>query len=471
MNTIKLIATAGAVSILCGCAAVGPDYVAPPDVAAKRWHANTTEAKRDESNKDWWSSFGDEALMNLIGAAQQNNPTIDKAVAAIDAARAYAARAGAKMGPTINASVSSIDSKSLVLGKQVTSHSATDKIDASWEIDLFGAVRRAKESSGAKVIAAQADYEDALVSLKAQIATEYINYKSCKLSAAIYQNSLNSAQTTMDMTHSAVTEGALAVVDEQLASASTEAIRSSLINQEAECDVIVKNITYLTAMDEDKVMQVLAKSPNVIPSPASVSVVSVPANLLLQRPDIVAAERSLAAASAEIGFAKANLYPRLTLMGNISTLSYTAKGASTIDAKPWSFGPTLSMPLFDTGATRAQIAQAQAYFNTAQANYKLAVLGAVKEVEQALTRLQAAGKREVSAGISAKNYDYHLQASLDLWRVGQINTITLEQSRRNALQAQQTQLNAQRDKVIYAIALHKALGGGWAYDPKEEQDR
>lgn len=460
---IKFTCAIAAAAALSGCASVGPDYAQPSYSAPQKWHVSLDENEPGSVDKNWWMTFGDKNLLELMELAQKNNPTLDKALAAIEMAKAGAIRAGARGLPDISARHSNIESKSLQLGKQITSTSKTNALDASWEIDLFGSVRRASESGAARVESAKAGYEDALISLKAQVASEYVTYKSCIVAKNIYERTLESSKKTLQSTRDAMEQGALAKTDEQLAIASMQSMKSALVAQGAECEAGIKNMTLLTSADEQIVVKILNATPVGLPSPAKVSVQSLPAQLLTQRPDIVSAERNVASASAEIGFAQAAQYPRLTLNGSISSLTYSS-GSSSIEAKPWSFGPSLTMPLFDAGATRAQIEQAKAAFTSAQATYKMTVLGAIRDVEQALVRLKASKSRIASAQESAKAYQYHLEASNSLWQVGQITTLTLEQSRRNALQAEQTELSARRDQLLYAIALYKAIGGGWSVD-------
>jgi outer membrane protein TolC len=174
----------------------------------------------------------------------------------------------------------------------------------------------------------------------------------------------------------------------------------------------------------------------------------------------VAAERTLAAASADIGVAEANRYPRLSLAGSI-----TAGSTGGVQTQPWSFGPSLSLPLFDGGALKAKVAGAEASYASALAAYRSAVRTAVKEVEQGLVRLDAAGRRSGDLASSASSYRKYYDAARENWRAGSISLLALEESRRNALQAGQNAIAVQRDRLLYAIALYKALGGGWQTTP------
>ena len=187
---------------------------------------------------------------------------------------------------------------------------------------------------------------------------------------------------------------------------------------------------------------------------------SVPANLLRQRPDVASAERSLASGSALIGVAEAARYPSFTLSG---ALSLSAASGSALQA-PWSFGPAVTLPLFNGGKIDAGVKSARADYDAALAVYRQSVRNAVKEVEQALVRLDSMAQREQEAQKSADGYRYYLAASEENWRVGRGSLLDLETSRRSAISAQVSRLQLQQNRLDYWIALYKAMGGGWYAD-------
>jgi NodT family efflux transporter outer membrane factor (OMF) lipoprotein len=259
----------------------------------------------------------------------------------------------------------------------------------------------------------------------------------------------------------AAAQGLVAGVDAALAEASAASAAATLNAQEAECDVGIKTLVSLTGIEEDALRARLGGAKvQPLPDGAPLNVTTLPVQLLSQRPDLVAAERTLAAASADIGVAEADRYPRLSLLGSIST-TRTASGSATTASTPWSFGPSLSLPLFDGGALRAQVAGARAGYQSALAGYESAVRTAVKEVEQNLVRLDAASRRSSDLASSAANYRKYYDAARINWRAGSISLLSLEEARRNALQAEQNAITVRRDRLLYGIALYKSLGGGW----------
>jgi outer membrane protein TolC len=185
---------------------------------------------------------------------------------------------------------------------------------------------------------------------------------------------------------------------------------------------------------------------------------TLPVVLLSQRPDLVSYERSLASASAEIGVAEADRYPRLSLVGSLSG----SKTAGNANSTSWSFGPSLSLPLLNGGAKLAAVASAQAAYDLALANYQQAVRSAVQEVEEDLVQLDSATRREADLRRSALGYRAYANTVESLWRAGGESLLNLEIARRDAIAAEQSLITVQRDQLLYGVALYKAVGGGWS---------
>jgi NodT family efflux transporter outer membrane factor (OMF) lipoprotein len=231
-----------------------------------------------------------------------------------------------------------------------------------------------------------------------------------------------------------------------------------LIEQEAQCDLLVKSLVVLTGLTEPDLRRALARQGDHIPRPAAIAVTSVPASLLSQRPDIASLEHELAARNAEIGVAEANRYPSLSLSGSISVSQVTQAGTF----RPWSFGPALSLPIFDAGKREAAVGSAAASYRDARAAYEKGVRNAVSDVEKALVRLDSARHRLVYAQMAAANYRAYFDAADKNWRAGGISLLTREEAHRSAQTAETTLVGLKRDEVQYWIALYKALGGGWS---------
>lgn len=438
---------------LAGCAS-GPDYRQPDLKLPDHWQARQSGQLADLSG--WWSQFNDPALLKLQASAQQNSNSLAKATAAIDKARASRTSAEASLWPSLTANGSATESDSFKNGSG-TSRSAKASLDASWELDLFGKTRRNTESADALIAAREADWHDARVSLAAEVATDYVDYRACQLKQKYYEEQADSQARSNALTQLSAKAGFTAPADAQLAEGSASSTRATALAQKTECEVLVKTLTALTGMTEGVLRQMLLQAQPALPQTTGLKVESVPADLLRQRPDIVAAERALASTSALIGVAEAARWPSLTLSGSVG-LSKT-QGASM--TAPWSFGPSLSLPIFDGGSISANIRSARADYDSALASYRQTVVDAVKEVEQALVRLEAMSEREAALQKSAKGYRAYLSATEQNQKAGGASLLDLETARRSAISAEVSLIELQLNRLTYWIALYKAVGGGW----------
>ena len=279
-------------------------------------------------------------------------------------------------------------------------------LDASWEVDLFGKTRRKSEAARLRVRERIDDWHGARVSLAAEVADYHVQYRACRQLERAYTDDLASQRETIRAMETASTSGFTSSADLALGRASAAASASTLTAQRAECEVLVKSLARLTGGDEPHVRDVLAVGKRGMPTPKMLRVSAVPADVLRQRPDIDALELELAATLAEVGAAKADLYPSLSLGGSITIDSSSLTGASL----PWSFGPALSIPLFDGGSRLAAVEGAAATYDVAVAVYKSGVLDAVAEVETALVRIDSARRRIGDATVAAHNYRAYFKA-------------------------------------------------------------
>jgi NodT family efflux transporter outer membrane factor (OMF) lipoprotein len=438
---------------LAGCA-VGPDYRQPDLKLPDHWQVRQTGQLAGLSG--WWAQFNDPALTTLQSAAQQNSNSLAKATAAIDKARASRTSAEAGLWPSLTASGKATESGSF-RNSTGTTRSASAGLDASWELDLFGKTRRNTESADALIAAREADWHDARVSLAAEVATDYVDYRACRIKQKYYEDQAESQARTHALTQLSARAGFTAPADARLAEGSAASTRATALAQKTECEVLVKTLVALTGMDEAALRQTLAQDQPTLPQTPGLKVEAVPANLLRQRPDIVAAERALASSSALIGVAEAARWPSLTLAGSVG-LNKT-QGANL--TAPWSFGPSLSLPIFDGGSISANIKSARADYDSALATYRQTVLDAVKEVEQALVRLDAINEREDALQKSAAGYRAYLTATEQNQKAGGTSLLDLETARRSAIGAEVSLIELQQNRLEYWIALYKAVGGGW----------
>lgn len=444
-----------------GCA-VGPTYQAPAPKVAAQWYSPLPHGGSEAGLADWWAQFDDPALTQLVAWAEAESTSLVQAWASIEKARATLTTDRSGALPNVSGSASSTRSRQQLTVDQTTLSTVNSAgLDASWEIDLFGKLRRNAEAASARIDARIADWHDARVSLAAEVADTYVQYRACELLANVYDRELQSQTATERATASMVEAGLSAPSDGALARAGLASSRSSALKQRASCTVLLKSLVYLTGHEQPELLIALAASGPSMPRPKGLRVGEVPAQVLRQRPDLGSLERELAAASAEIGAAQADRYPSFSLSGSIARASTAGSGSAYTT---WSFGPQLSLPLFDAGKRRAAVDSAQASYQSALAGYQAGVRLAVKEVEQALVNLDSSVNRSDESHRAAQAYREYFNASEANWRAGTTSLLSLEEARRSALSADIDDINLQQGQISHWIALYKALGGGWTAD-------
>lgn len=440
---------------LTGCM-VGPDYQTPDLAAARQWQAPVPHSGSQSNLLQWWQQFQDPALNSLLQAAETDSPTLDQALARITQARASLDSSNAGFWPSLTGSAAVTRSRNEQQGMVTHATTRTGALDAAWELDLFGKQRRNSEAAEARVQARMNDWDDARISLAAEVADYYVQYRGCELLVDAYRQQADSQQETLRLTRVSRQAGFTSPADLALAEATAASSSSALVEQQSQCDVLVKSMVALTGLEETALRQTLANGATELSQPAELSVAAVPADLLRQRPDLSSSERELAAASAEIGVAEAERWPDLSLSGSLSVTA-----ASGDSAKLWSIGPALSLPIFDAGQRKAEVTRAQAAYDEALASYNAALRTAVSEVEQALVRLDAAAKRETDGVSAATRYQDYFEALDRQWKAGNGNLLDREAARRAALDSEINLINLRQNRVRNWIALYKALGGGW----------
>ena len=449
----KILSLLTVAFLLSGCA-LGSGYRPPEIKPPSEWQTERAVTTQDLTT--WWERFKDPCLITLIRSAQKDNPTLDKAAAAIEKARAQKTSAEAGLFPSLNGTADATASGSFKNGSGTTTSNSSG-LDASWELDLFGKTRRSTESANALLEAREADWHDARISLVAEVAGYYAEYRAGRIKHKYYEEQAESQKKTCDLTRLSAKAGFTADADVRLVEASLAETRATALSQKAECGILIKSLVALTGIDEPALREILGPDTAILPQPEGFQITSVPANLLRQRPDIVAAERELASTYALIGVAEAAQWPSLTLGGSVGI----AKTNGTSATAPWSFGPSLNLPLFDGGSIKADIKSARADYESALAGYKQTVRDAVKDVEQALVRLDSLTLREAEGEKSAKGYRAYLTAVEQNYRSGGASMLNLETARRSTISAEVSLLELQQNRLLYWIALYKAVGGGF----------
>ena len=451
---------------LAGCAAA-PD--AAPSLAQAvpvQWQAPLPHQGKLVNLSDWWAQQNDPLLVELIMAAQTVSPSLATARSNIEQARLSRLASNAALLPRVDASANLTRSSPGFMDQlpMPLTTSAQAGLNLSWEIDLFGKLSATRDAEEQRFAGVQALWHAARVSVAAETANQYYELRACEKLLTVAQADAASRGETARLSALSTQAGFQAPASDALARASAADGRSQATAQQALCALDIKALVALTGLPEADLRQKLVTTAADSTPDAMLAVASVPAQALAQRPDIFNAAREVDAASAEVGEARAQRYPRLTLNGSINTNKIISPSpAQRFDA--WSIGPLqLTVPLLDGGAGKANVRAAQARYVNAAAQYRASVRQAVREVEEALVKLQSTAARDADASIAAEGYRAAFIGSEARYRSGLANLLELEDARRTLLAAQSSVINLQHERRSAWVALYRALGGGWQAD-------
>lgn len=468
-------AMAAVVLLSSGCAALSPAGrgdvpAASAPVAPAAWQAPApvTAAmalQTAPSDIGWWQRFNDPRLPELIVSAQAASPTLATAAARIERARAGRVAAGAALLPAV-AAVGSASSGRVSPEPRLTTTSASAGVQASWEIDLFGGNAAGRTAAQARLEGARAAQAGARTAVAAETATSYLSLRACEAQRQQTEMDATSRAETARLTSESERAGFTAPADAALVRASAAQARTQLASQRQACDILIKSLVELTAIDEPALRQRLAAATAVLPRPEPVPLQALPAALLAQRPDLVEAGRAVVAAASDIRQSRARELPQISLSGSMAGLSVRSStsnnSSSTSSGATWSFGPlSVNFPLFDGGSRAAATDAARASYDEAVALYQAQVRGAVREVEVSLVVLQSTAEREADALSAAQDFEASLRATQARQRGGLASLFDLETARRNAIAAQIALIDLKRERAAAWITLYRALGGGW----------
>lgn len=458
-----------AVALLASCA-VGPDYSQPPPTELPdSWHVELTRglAAGEASFQTWWTTLEDPTLTSLIDRATQDSLDIRQAMARIEEA---AARRGVSVGALFPA-IDGMGEFSRNRGSTNQSSSVPPPrsrldglysagVSSSWEIDLFGRVRRSVESASADLDASVEDLRDTLVVLYANIGLTYAEVRTLQERIRYNEENVRTQRETMGVVRARNRAGLVGDLDIRQAQenlANTEAALPPLRQQLAQA---INRLGVLIGLVPSALhAELAAEAP--IPQPPSEVLLGVPREFLRQRPDIRAAERQLAAQTALIGVATADLYPRLSLLGSFSLSTFESATWTESDSRGYAFGPSFNWALFDGGAIRSNIRVQEALTEQALTSYEQSVLDGLEDVESSLVAFVQEQDRRDALGRSVEALNGALDLVKTQYRRGLTNFQNVLDTERS-LALRQDDLASSRGQVTQnLINVYRALGGGW----------
>jgi outer membrane protein, multidrug efflux system len=455
---------------------VGPDYHAPKVQIPNQWAGLSTDSTGNPSTAtaeaiqitDWWKTFHDEELDSLVLQAVQSNLNLQQAHTRILQAREARAIAGAGFWPSATAS-GSITSSSLGSGLSSstggnsggpTSNLFRAGLDAAWELDFFGGVRRGIEAANSNYQAAIEDSRDVMVTLTAEVARNYIELRGFQQELAIAGKNLEAQKQTAALTRKRFTVGFAGGLDVANAEAQVSTTQAQIPVLEASAQQTIYALSVLLGREPSALAADLSPE-RAIPDTPPVVPIGLPSDLLERRPDIRRTEAQLHSATAQIGVATADLFPKFSLTGSIGGQDLTTGSLGSIATHFWSVGPSISLPVFNAGKIRANIRLLNAVQQQTLLEYKQTVLTALQDVESALIAYTKDQQHRAALSAAVKSNERAVDLSRRLYAAGESEFLNFLIAQRNLYTSEDALVQSYRTVDTDLIALYKALGGGW----------
>ena len=461
-------------TVLAGCA-VGPDYQPVKTPVPDTW-ASPVPGTGPQPGLDvarWWASFEDPVLVSLVERAFASNLDLKLAESRIRQARAARGISISGLGPAVNAGGSfqrSLSSPGGGLGSSTNSSEGTISnlfqagFDAAWELDIFGGVRRGVEAADADLLAAEEGRNGVLVTLAAETAINYINLRGYQQQILIARNNLSAQQHNAELTRKIYMAGLTSALDAVNADAQVANTAAQIPVLESSAQQAIYSLSLLVAREPGALLQELT-APSPIPATPPSVPAGIPSELLRRRPDIRGAEAQIHAATARIGVATADLFPKFTLSGSAGYQSNDVNSWLNWSNRFWSFGPSVNWQIFDTGKTLSNIELNKALREQSFIAYRQTVLTALQEVDSALIA-------------SAKEHDHYqalsnavaanrkaVSLATELYTHGQTDFLQVLLAQRSLYISEDALVQSTRTVSTNLVALYKALGGGWDAPP------
>ncbi len=420
-----------------------------------------TEEERENVVKNWWGQFNNPQLLQIIQQSQKNSPTIGEALVNIKNYEAALVLSQSKTSPNLSATGSVSSNYAKAVDDYVTTNNGSVGLRTSWEIDLFGKNELMNSANRKQLENAKAMWHDAQTIVAAEAARTYFNYNFCKRTLAVLMQDHEARKLQNEITKLKVQAGFEAETSFFQNEAGLSQSQSNILAQEAQCDTYVKSLVALTAIKEEELRKILNEG-EVKNTKLDLYVpVSVPAELLKQRPDIVSALNKIQISALDLAKIKADALPTISFSGNISA-SLTSSMGVTTNGSSLSLGPiTISLPIFDGGVRAANEEVAKQKYEQAKLEFSSKLRNAVREIEVALINLSSRNDRLVLIENSVTNYKKSYEATLEMYQVGISDLFNLEAARRNYLSEVNVQINNELSTLNAWIDLYKAVGGGF----------
>ncbi|MBF0505895.1 MAG: efflux transporter outer membrane subunit [Nitrospirae bacterium] len=471
-NSVAVLIAAGlALSITGGCM-VGPEYHPPQPAAVPPAWSGVSKLPADQPSMataqpadlvQWWRQFNDPILNELVEEAVKTNLDLQIAGTRLRQARALRGIAVGGLLPSVAASAGYQR-----LHTATTNNSTEDLyqagLDAVWELDMFGGIRRNVESAGANIQAAIENMRDVQVSLIAEVALDYTQLRGFQQQIVIAQNNLKAQRHTADITHKLLSVGFASALDAANADSAVATTEAQIPVFETSAQQSIYALSVLLAQPPAALLDKLSPAGSLPRVPAKIPA-GLPSELLRRRPDIRESEAQLHAATAQIGVAVAQLFPSFSLTGTVNWNSNLLRTWWTDSSRSFSFGPSVNWPVFQGGATISNVRLQEALRDQAFITYQKTVLAAFQDVENALIAFRKEQEHHKSINDAVIANQKAVDLSLQLYTEGQIPFLNVLVAELSLYTSENALVQSESNITIDLIALYKALGGGWESMP------
>lgn len=458
-------------TLLCAGCAVGQNYKRPPINAPTTFRGETTISTNSFASLPWWQVFHDNTLQGLVHTALTNNYDLRIAVTRVEQARALAAQARAGFFPQVDYAATAGRGQNIGGGNvpsptgKIGDVFAAD-VNASWEIDLWGRIRRLNESARAQFFASEEARRDVMISLIAQVAQDYFQLLALDQQLVIAQQSTNSFGESLKIFNQRLRGGVASILETSSAEALMDASAATIPELEQQIALQENQLSVLLGQNPGAILRESTSLEGQMPPEVPAGL---PSALLERRPDIREAEQQLRSANAEVGVAKADFFPQLNLTGLFGGVSPELSAFTSGGDVAWGIAAGLTGPLFHGGQLRAQYSQARAAREQFALQYQQTVLNAFQEISDALISREKFASARTEQGRAVAAYKVAVKISMDRYRMGSADYYEVLQEQQLLFPAENALVQFQLNQLLAVVQLYRALGGGWGLPAKIAQ--
>jgi len=466
----RIVLAVSITAALSGCATVGTDFGTPENVKdASFRHLPQAGSTAAHLPAQWWTVFNDPILNRLEETALRDNPSVKAAGQRLVQAQEQAGLSRANQLPSVGVSASVSNSRTsaetsqgiALGGRSIKGNNYAVGANFSYELDLLGRVRRMVEASDAQALAAEADRDGVLLMLSSQLATAYWQLRGLDAEMAILNGALDTRRESEQLVTARFDAGLSNELDVSRARIELANAKADLHEVQRQRNLVEHQLATLVGASPSAMLTAATATPAVLPAPPAIPV-GLPASLLAQRPDLAGSVASLRAANAQIGVAEGAFYPSVSLTGNFGYASEALRNIGESGARQFSVGPlALSLPIFDGGRNKANLAIAKSRYDEAVANHETRLLTALREVEDALSDVQErqlqGEAQSASQTAAARGY---LVARARYER-GVSTYLDVTDAQRSALAADRAAVQINTQRLLATVAVARSLGAGW----------